>query len=265
MIDAGRVWADVAAIRDTTPLVHNVTNYVVMDLTANALLALGASPVMAHAVDEVEEMAALAGAVVLNMGTLDDAWIASMTTALEAARKHGKPVVFDPVGAGATRLRTETAQHLLDPGGLSVIRGNASEIAGLAGATGRTKGVDSLDESVKMTGAAKSLAQFCDTVAISGERDVVVGRDRQCVLSNGCEMMTRVTGMGCTATAVTGAFLAVQSDPFLAAAHAMAVMGIAGELARDVSAGPGSLRMHFLDALYNLDEKTIAARLRVEG
>jgi hydroxyethylthiazole kinase len=106
MIDAGRVWADVAAIRDTTPLVHNVTNYVVMDLTANALLALGASPVMAHAVDEVEEMALLAGAVVLNMGTLDEAWIASMTTALAAARKHGKPVVFDPVGAGATRLRT---------------------------------------------------------------------------------------------------------------------------------------------------------------
>ncbi len=209
-------------------------------------------------------MAALAGAVVLNMGTLDEPWIASMTTALEAARKHGKPLVFDPVGAGATRLRTETAQHLLDAGGISVIRGNASEIAALAGATGRTKGVDSLDESVKMTGAAKSLAQFCDAVAISGERDVVVGRDRQCVLSNGCEMMTRVTGMGCTATALTGAFLAVQSDPFLAAAHAMAVMGIAGELARDVSAGPGSLRMHFLDALYNLDEKTIAARLRVD-
>ncbi len=264
MIEAGKVWADVAAIRAGAPLVHNVTNWVVMDLTANALLALGASPVMAHAVEEVEEMAALAGAVVLNMGTLDQSWIASMTATLAAARKHGKPVVFDPVGAGATRLRTQTARRMVEAGGVAVVRGNASEIAALAGAAGRTKGVDSLDESLKVADAAAGLTAMCDVVVISGEKDVVVGRDRRCVLANGCALMTRVTGMGCTATALVGAFLAVQPDPFLASAHAMAVMGIAGELARDAGAGPGSLRMHFLDALHNLDEQTIAARLRID-
>lgn len=264
MIDAGRVWADMVAIRAVAPLVHNVTNWVVMDLTANALLALGASPVMAHAVEEVEEMVALAGAVVLNMGTLDESWIASMAATLDAARKHGKPVVFDPVGAGATRLRTQTARRLVEAGGVSVIRGNASEIAALAGTAGRTKGVDSLDESLEVADAAAGLLPLCDVVVISGEKDVVVARDRRCVLGNGCAMMTRVTGMGCTATVLVGAFLAVQPDPFLASAHAMAVMGIAGELARDISAGPGSLRMHFLDALYDLDKEKITSRLRVE-
>jgi hydroxyethylthiazole kinase len=264
MIDAGRVWADVTAIRVKAPLVHNVTNWVVMDLTANALLALGASPVMAHAIDEVEEMTALAGAVVLNMGTLDKSWVASMMAALAAARKHDKPVVFDPVGAGATRLRTETARRVVNARGVSVVRGNASEIAALAGAAGRTKGVDSLDKSLEVADVAEGLLPLCDVVVISGEKDVVVNRDRRSVLSNGCAMMTRVTGMGCTATALIGAFLAVQPDRFLAPAHAMAVMGIAGELARDISAGPGSLRMHFLDALHNLDEQTIVSRLRVE-
>ncbi len=264
MIDASGIWADLEAIRAAAPLVHNVTNWVVMDITANALLALGASPVMAHATDEVNEMTALAAAVVLNMGTLDELWIASMMTSLYAARRHARPVVFDPVGAGATRLRTETARRLLEAGGISVLRGNASEIAALSGATGRTKGVDSLDESLKVADAAASLTKRCHVVVVSGEKDVIVGRDRRCVLANGCALMTRVTGMGCTATALTGAFLAVQPDPFLAAAHGMAVMGIAGELARDISAGPASLRMHFLDALYNLDESTIASHLQVQ-
>ncbi len=264
MIDASKIWTDLQAIRAAAPLVHNVTNWVAMDLTANALLALGASPVMAHAPDEVEEMTALAGAVVLNMGTLDEPWIASMMTTLYAARKHGRPVVFDPVGAGATHLRTETARRLLEAGGISVLRGNASEIAALAGTAGRTKGVDSLDESLQVADAAASLTRRCRVVVVSGEKDVVVAPDRRCVLANGCALMTRVTGMGCTATALTGAFLAVQPDPFLAAAHAMAVMGIAGELARDISAGPATLRMHFLDALYNLDEATIASRLQVQ-
>jgi hydroxyethylthiazole kinase len=264
MIDSAGIWQDVVAIRRHAPLVHNVTNLVVMDITANALLALGASPVMAHAPQEVQEMAALAGAVVLNMGTLDDAWIASILDALSAARESGKPVVFDPVGAGATRFRTETAQRILAAGGVSVVRGNASEIAALAGTAGRTKGVDSLDQPSVVAAAAAGLLSQCHAVAISGQKDIVMTDNDRCVLANGCALMTRVTGMGCTATALVGAFLAVRPDPFQAAAHAMAVMGIAGEIARDTSDGPGSLRLHFLDALYNLDEKTIAARLRVE-
>lgn len=264
MIDSTEIWKDAAAIRRHSPLVHNVTNLVVMDFTANALLALGASPVMAHAPQEVEEMAALAGAVVLNMGTLDDAWIASMLGALAAARKLGKPVVFDPVGAGATRFRTDTAQRILAEGGVSVVRGNASEIAALAGMAGRTKGVDSLDQPLTVAAAAANLLGHCHVIIISGEQDIVMTRDDRCVLGNGCMMMTKITGMGCVATAAIGAFLAVQEDPFLAAAHAMAVMGIAGEMAHDASDGPGSLRTQFLDALYNLNENAIAARLRVE-
>jgi len=264
MLDSTAIWTDVAAIGAQRPLVHNVTNYVVMDMTANALLALGASPVMAHADQEVEAMAAMADAVVLNMGTLDAAWIDSMLRALDAARTHGKPVAFDPVGAGATPYRSATARRILEQGGVSVLRGNASEIASLAGAAGRTKGVDSVETSLEVADAATDLTSCCDVIVISGEQDVIVARDRRCVLANGCPMMTRVTGMGCTATAVTGAFLAVRADPFLAAAHAMAAMGIAGELAGRTSPGPGTLRTHFLDALYTLDRETIAARLRAE-
>jgi hydroxyethylthiazole kinase len=264
MIDSAAIWQDVVAIRTQAPLVHNVTNLVVMDITANALLALGASPVMAHAPQEVEEMVALARAVVLNMGTLDEGWISSISGTLAAARRQGKPVVFDPVGTGATAYRTETAQRLLEAGGVSVVRGNASEIASLTGTAGRTKGVDSLDESLHVAAAAANLLAFCETVVISGAKDVVAGRAAQVVLANGCEMMTQVTGMGCTATALIGAFLAVQPNPFLAAAHAMAVMGVAGELAGLQSGGPGSLRMHFLDALHNLDESMLASSLRVE-
>jgi len=262
MIGSADIWQDIVAIRARRPLVHNITNLVVMDFTANALLALGASPVMAHAPREVAEMTALAGAVVLNMGTLDEGWIESMLAALTAARQHGKPVVFDPVGAGATAYRTETARRLLETGGISIVRGNASEVAALAGVAGHTKGVDSLDESLQVADASASLLKFCDAVVISGAQDVAIGRKQRCVLSNGCGMMTRVTGMGCTATAVIGAFLAVQPDPFRAGAHAMAVMGIAGEIAALQSGGPGSLRMHFIDTLHNLDESMLASSLR---
>jgi len=264
MIDSAGIWQDIVAIRERGPLVHNITNFVVMDFTANALLALGASPVMAHAPQEVAEMAALAGAIVVNMGTLDERWIESMFAALAAARQHNKPVVFDPVGAGATAYRTETAQRLLHAGGISIVRGNASEIAALAGAGGRTKGVDSLDQSLHVADAAANLLTSCAAVVISGAQDVVVGRRERCILNNGCALMTRVTGMGCTATALTGAFLAVQPDPVRAGAHAMAVMGIAGEMAGLQSGGPGSLRVHFLDALHNLDESILASSLRVD-
>jgi len=264
MIDSTGIWKDIAAIRRHAPLVHNVTNWVAMDFTANALLALGASPVMAHAPQELPEMTALAGAVVLNMGTLDDAWVTSMLGALAVARERERPVVFDPVGAGATQFRTETARHILAEGGVSVVRGNASEIGALAGSAARTKGVDSLDRPLTVAAAAVGLLKQCHSIVISGPQDIVITHDDRYVLGNGCAMMTKVTGMGCTASAVVGAFLAVQANPFQAAAHAMAVVGIAGELARDASDGPGSLRLHFLDALYSLDEKTIAARLRVE-
>jgi hydroxyethylthiazole kinase len=263
---ASAVWRDIERIRAEAPLVHNITNYVVMNTTANALLAIGASPVMAHALEEVEEMAGLARALVLNIGTLSQSWIESMIRAGHAAARRGIPIVLDPVGAGATRLRTETALRLLHQAPPSIIRGNASEIRALAHAEQGTKGVDSTHTAEQALDAAHILAgRFGCVVSISGAVDVIVAASRVVRLANGHPMMPRVTGLGCTATALTGAFAAVNPSACEAAAGAMAVMGIAGEIAAEHAAGPGSFQVQFLDALYRLDETDIRVRLRIEA
>jgi hydroxyethylthiazole kinase len=262
---AAAVWNDVQAIRAQAPLVHNITNYVVMNTTANALLALGASPVMAHAEDEVEEMAGIARALVLNIGTLSAPWVEAMIKAGRVACRNGCPIVLDPVGAGATRFRTVTAQRLLHEAPPAIIRGNASEIRALAGAERGTKGVDSTHGSEEALGAAQALAKdYRCAVTVSGATDLIVSESAVIRVSNGHPMMPRVTGLGCTATALTGAFAAVNPSPQLAAAHAMAVMGIAGEIAAARSEGPGSFQVNFLDALFLLDESDIRGRLRME-
>jgi len=236
-----------------------------MNLTANALLALGASPVMAHAEEEVEEMAGLASALVLNIGTLSPAWIGSMRKAAAAARRRGIPIVLDPVGAGATRLRTETSRLLLEEARPAVLRGNASEIRALFHAEHETKGVDSRHAAEAALEAARGLsAEFGCAVSVSGPVDVIVRGDAVVRVANGHPLMPRVTGLGCTASALTGAFAAVNPSPFAAAVHAMAVMGIAGEMAGESAAGPASFQTLFLDALHQLSEKDIAARLRME-
>jgi hydroxyethylthiazole kinase len=236
-----------------------------MNLTANALLALGASPVMAHAEEEVEEMAGLASALVLNIGTLSAAWIGSMFKAAAAARRRGIPIVLDPVGAGATRLRTETSRRLLEEARPAVLRGNASEIRALFHAERETKGVDSRHAAEAALEAARGLsAEFGCAVSVSGPVDVIVRGDAVVRVANGHPLMPRVTGLGCTASALTGAFAAVNPAPLAAAVHAMAVMGIAGEMAGEGAAGPASFQTRFLDALHLLSEKDIAARLRME-
>jgi hydroxyethylthiazole kinase len=262
---AAAVWTDIRAIRAQAPLVHNITNYVVMNTTANALLALGASPVMAHAEDEVEEMTGIARALVLNIGTLSAPWVEAMMKAGRVARRNGLPIVLDPVGAGATRFRTATARRLLRDARPAVIRGNASEIRALYTAEHETKGVDSAHGSEEAIEAAQALAKHYDcAVSVSGVTDLIVSGGAVIRVSNGHPMMPRVTGLGCSATALTGAFAAVNHSPLLAAAHAMAVMGIAGEIAATHAAGPGSFQVHFLDALYLLQESDIRARLKME-
>ncbi len=257
--------SDLARIRAEAPLVHNITNYVVMNTTANALLALGASPVMAHAAAEVEEMVGLARALVLNIGTLSPAWVEAMLLAGRAARKRGIPIVLDPVGSGATRYRTETARRLLDEVGPTIVRGNASEVASLVLAGAGTKGVDSTREADATVDAARAVAaRWGCVVTISGATDIIVGEGRVARVRNGHPLMGRVTGMGCTATALTGAFAAVNPSPFLAAAHAMAVMGVAGELAAARAQGPGTFQLHFLDVLAGLSEQDLAARVKLE-
>ncbi len=259
------VWQDVLRIRAEAPLVHNITNYVVMNTTANALLAIGASPVMAHAVEEVEEMVGIARALVINIGTLSPPWIDAMVKAGRKARDRGVPIVLDPVGAGATRFRTSAVHKLLQAATPSIIRGNASEIRAVLYAEDATKGVDSTHASEEALEAARVLSQHCGcVVSVSGATDLIVSGRSVIRVSNGHPMMPRVTGLGCTATALTGAFAAVNPDAFRAAAHAIAVIGIAGEMAAQCSPGPGSLQLHLLDALYQLAESDVRERLRME-
>lgn len=265
MITPQSIWTDIKKIRSEAPLVHNITNYVVMNSTANALLSIGASPVMAHAIEEVEEMVGIAKALVINIGTLSHAWIDSMLKAVKAAKQNKIPIVLDPVGAGATRLRTETAHKLLAEASPTIIRGNASEIRALYLAEGATKGVDSTHGAEEAIEASKELSKrYNCSVSVSGKIDIIVEGDNIIRIYNGHPMMPKVTGLGCTASAITGAFAAVNPSSLQAAAHAMAVMGIAGEIAAKHSKGPGSLQMHFLDTLYQLNESDIKKRLKVD-
>ncbi len=237
-----------------------------MNTTANALLSIGASPVMAHAVEEVGEMAGIARALVINIGTLSEPWIEAMVKAGQRAKAKGIPVILDPVGAGATRFRTSTVHTLLQQAPPSIIRGNASEIRAVLYAEDATKGVDSTHTSEEALDAARILSEHCHSVvSVSGATDLIVSGRSVIRVFNGHPMMPRVTGLGCTASALTGAFAAVNPDPFMAAAHAMAVMGIAGEMAAQRSRGPGSFQMHLLDALFLLAESDIGDRLRMEA
>jgi hydroxyethylthiazole kinase len=259
------MWGDIAKIRAQAPLVHNITNYVVMNTTANALLAIGASPVMAHAVEEVEEMAGFAAALVLNIGTLSQPWVDAMMKAGLVARRRGIPIVLDPVGAGATRLRTDVCMRLLRELTPTIVRGNASEIRALAGADHATKGVDSTHASDAALEAAQALSlAYGSVVSVSGATDLIVHGSSLARVKNGVPLMTRVTGTGCTASALTGAFAAVGSSPFHAAAYAMCTLGIAGELAAEKCAGPGSLQMHLTDALHLLRKEDVQARAQLE-
>ncbi len=269
-IDARALWADLEAVREQAPLVHSITNLVVMNFNANALLALGASPVMAHAEEEVREMVGIAQALVLNIGTLEPAWIRAMKLALAAARERGIPVVLDPVGAGATPYRNAALAELLQAGSPTIVRGNASEIMSLAGLAVRTRGVDSAASSLEAVDAAKSLArELGAVVCVSGADDHVVDASgRWATLSNGHPWMTRVTGVGCSASALIGAFAAVQPDAWRATLAAMAYLGVVGETAvervQDVGAGVGSLQIELLDGLQLLEQNIFQRRLRLQ-
>ena len=253
-------------MRAATPLVHNITNLVVMHTTANALLAVGASPIMAHAEEELPEMLNFASALVINIGTLDTRWIASMRRAGELAHEKGLPTVLDPVGAGASALRTETALTLLDTARPAVLRGNASEIMALAGSQASGRGVDSLCGSEAALEAARALAGKYDcVVSVSGEQDLITDGCLLLRVAGGSSLMTRVTGMGCTSTAITAACLAgartaKQSD-LIGAAAGMAIMAEAGSRAAANCAGPGSFLIHFLDSLAALTPDEAAVHL----
>ena len=256
------VWLCLEKLRGESPLVHSITNFVVMEVTANSLLAIGASPVMAHEEDEMAEITGLASALVLNIGTLSKPWIGSMRKALETATGRNIPVVIDPVGAGASTLRTQTALEFLTNGANILLRGNASEILALAGQNGATKGVDSTASSGAALEAARELAlRFDCPVSVSGETDLVTNGRETCLISGGSALMPRVTGMGCSASALAGAFAGVcrNRDPMLPLVAAMTVMAAAGSDAARKAGGPGTFLPLFLDNLQGMTPAMLEA------
>jgi hydroxyethylthiazole kinase len=252
-------------LRETKPLVHQITNYVVMNETANATLALGALPVMAHAREEVEEMAAIAGALVLNIGTLSPEWVDAMLLAGRVANERGVPVVLDPVGAGATTYRTETAKRILDEVDVTVLRGNAGEVATLVGVDAEVRGVESMDTGADPADLARQAGRRLGLVAsVTGVVDHVSDGETVISIENGHPLMATITGTGCMSSALTGCFLAVNRDaPLAAAAEALVAFGVAGENAAEGAKGPGSFHVALYDALAALHPDTLDARARI--
>jgi len=254
-----------AKVRAEKPLVHHITNLVVMNETANITLCAGALPVMAHAKEEVEEMTSAAKALVLNIGTLWPEQVDTMLLAGHCANRCGVPIIFDPVGAGATRLRTATGRRLLEELSIAVTRGNAAEIAALLGHEAKISGVESRGVAREPGELATEFAQRHGCVAaVTGAVDVVTDGSRIARVANGHPMMAAVTGTGCMATSVVAAYAAVESDLVAAAAIALAAYGLAGETAASKAAGPGSLHVGLYDALANLTAESLRAGLRIE-
>lgn len=257
---------DLKLLREKKPLVHNITNFVVMNITANALLACGASPVMSHAPEEVEEMVSLAGALVLNIGTLTPYWVDAMIKAGKRANALNIPVILDPVGAGATRLRTQSAKRILEEVDVKVVRGNASEVLSLVSSSSKTRGVDSIHSVEDAAGiAGKLAAEMRTTIAITGAMDLVTDGSRAIRIFNGHEFMGLVTGTGCTASALIGAFLAIDQDSIDAASMALAYFGLAGERASETAKAPGSYQVALLDALFVIDPQILQKGARIQS
>ena len=251
-------------VRSKRPLVHHITNYVTVNDCANVTICIGAAPVMAHSIDEVAEMVSMAGALVLNIGTLDAAQVGAMLRAGQRANELNIPIILDPVGAGATRFRTNTVLRLFNELDMAVIKGNAGEIATLAGAEGEVRGVDSYGVKGDPVQIAKDLAQrLGTTVAISGATDIVSDGQRTLLVDNGHALMGKVSGTGCMASSVTGAFAAVSKDRVVSTAAALAVFGLAGEKAALRSSGPASFKQALLDELYNITPEDLAKGARI--
>lgn len=247
-------------MRQVNPLVHNITNVVVTNFTANGLLALGASPVMAYAPEEVADMASIAGALALNIGTLNEKEIEAMLLAGKSANQHNVPVIFDPVGAGATAYRTETARKIVKEINISILRGNAGEVANVVGENWTVKGVDAGENQGDVVALAQAAAKQLGTVVVvTGKEDVVTDGQRTYVVRNGDALLTKVTGTGCLLSSVIGAFSAVEPDLLLAATSALVCYGVAAELAvaSKGQEGPGSFQIEFLNQLAKVSTEEI--------
>jgi len=253
-------------IRAQKPVIHHLTNWVTIYDCANVVKVLGASPVMAHAREEVAEMARIASALVLNIGTLTPQFVESMKVAALSANNKGIPVVLDVCGAGATTLRNRKCFELMDQMRIDLIKGNVSEIARISGERVQTKGVDATQVDRNMMEVAKELARESKgTVAVTGEEDIVTDGRKLYLIKNGHPMMANIVGTGCMAASVIGAFAAVERDLALAAAAALVCFEVAKECAVKVASGPGTLKERIYDCLFHLDKQTLDRMQRVEG
>lgn len=240
-------------IKEEKPLVLNITNAVTMDFIANGLLGIGASPIMSKAQQEINELVQLVDSVVINLGTLDEKFIVLCDCVCSAANQFKKPIILDPVGAGASRYRTETAHRLLDNHHIAIVRGNASEIMSLVDKSVGTRGVDSNIQSQLAIKNAKELSVHYDNaVFISGSTDIIADGNDQQELNYGSPLMPQVTGTGCLLSAIVAAFHAVEKNRFTASVLAAAFYGICGEKAAQSAQGPASFKLKFLDEL-NVD------------
>lgn len=254
-------------IRNKQPLIHNITNQVVANDVANALLAISASPMMAYAAEEMEEVATIADAIVLNTGTLTDSVLDAMLIVGKAANRLEKPIVLDPVGVGATSYRQKSIALLLDKVDIQLIRGNAGELASLVGVEWQAKGVDAGVGSASVGEIARLAAEKYQTVVfISGEADVISDGRRTVYIRNGDPLMTQITGTGCMLSGICGAFIAVGEDVFESAVAASATYAIAGELAVEElnPIGPGYFRPTFMNQLYHITNSTVKERLNMQ-
>lgn len=251
-------------LQQQRPVIHNITNLVVMQQTANALLALHCAPIMAHACEELQDITMLADALVINMGTIDAIWLNAMRQSVTVANQQKRPIILDPVGVGASRYRTEAALALLAHGQFDVICANSAEILALAGQSISSRGVDSDYQSDIAIEACHTLAdKYHCIIVVSGENDLIISPNQQHIIHNGSPLMRHITGMGCTATAIIAACCAIEKNHQLSATTAMAIMGICGEMAASNCQGPGSFIAAFLDHLYLLTPNVIKKRLRL--
>jgi hydroxyethylthiazole kinase len=253
-------------VRKNRPLVHHITNYVTVNDCANITICAGGAPIMADAIEEVAEMTGIVDALVLNIGTLNHVQIESMIAAGRKANELKIPIILDPVGAGATRFRTDTARRLLGELEITILKGNAGEIGVIAGADGKVRGVDSAGLSGDPVAIAKVFAARAGlTVVVSGATDIVTDGKRVLLVENGHPMMGSISGTGCMAASVTGTFAAESNDPVLATTAALAAFGIAGERAAAVARGPYSFKFALFDELAGLKPADLKAYAKIRS
>ncbi|MGC8610455.1 MAG: hydroxyethylthiazole kinase [Thermoplasmata archaeon] len=246
------IYEDLEKIRRKRPLIHHITNFVVMNDSANITLALGASPIMAHAKEELEDLINIADVLYINIGTLDSFWIDSMYLSLKYSEKYDKPVLLDPVGSGASKLRTQISLKLLESSSIKILKGNAGEILSLYGEKGKVKGVDSISEG-NINVVEELALKYNKTVISTGKFDYVSDGKRKAIVKNGTEMFEKITGSGCMLGSVISSFMAVNRDYFESSIEGLLTFEIAGELAEKFSSGPGSFKVNLMDAINSIN------------